>query len=91
MWRSAPNNGCGKPPPQADLEQSVALATAVLDKMRSDDSAIMAGRPMEVTASIGVGRFGQGLTLDSQQVLRDADVAMYEAKDAGRDQVRVKA
>jgi diguanylate cyclase (GGDEF)-like protein len=75
--------------PRADVEQSVALATAVLDKMRSEGTVTMTGRPIGVTASIGVGRFGQSLALDSQQVLRDADVAMYEAKQAGRDQVRV--
>jgi PleD family two-component response regulator len=49
----------------------------------------MTGRSIRVTASIGVGRFGQGLGLDSQRVLRDADGAMYEAKGAGRDRVRV--
>jgi diguanylate cyclase len=75
--------------PRADVEQSVALATAVLDKLRREGTVTMAGRSIGVTASIGVGRFGQGLGLDSQQVLRNADVAMYEAKEAGRDRVHV--
>jgi diguanylate cyclase (GGDEF)-like protein len=75
--------------PRADVEQSVALATAVLDKMRREGAITMTGRSIRVTASIGVGRFGQGLGLDSQRVLRDADGAMYEAKEAGRDRVRV--
>jgi GGDEF domain-containing protein len=38
--------------------------------------------------SIGVGCFSQDLELGSDQVIRIADAAMYEAKDAGRDQVR---
>ena len=75
--------------PRADTEQSVALATAVLDKLRSEGTVTMAGRSITVTASVGVGRFGPGLALNSQQVLRDADLAMYEAKEAGRDRVRV--
>jgi diguanylate cyclase (GGDEF)-like protein len=75
--------------PRADAEQSLAVARAVLDKLRSEGTVTMTGRSIGITASIGVGRFGQGLGLDSQQVLRDADVAMYEAKEAGRDRVRV--
>jgi diguanylate cyclase (GGDEF)-like protein len=75
--------------PRADVEQSFAVATAVLDRMHGDGSLAMTTRSIGVTASIGIGRFGTGLALDSKQVLLDADVAMYEAKDAGRDQVRV--
>jgi diguanylate cyclase len=75
--------------PRADGEQAVALATAVLDRMRSEVVVRRTGRSIGVTASIGVGRFGRSLVLDSQQVLRDADIAMYEAKEAGRDRVRV--
>ncbi len=75
--------------PRADVEQSLALATSVLDKLRSEGTVTMTGRSIEVTASIGVAHFGQGAGLDSQQVLRDADMAMYEAKEAGRDRVHV--
>jgi diguanylate cyclase (GGDEF)-like protein len=75
--------------PRADVEQSVAVATAVLDKLRSEGTVTMTGRSIEVTASIGVGHFGQGVDVDSQQVLRNADIAMYEAKEAGRDRVQV--
>jgi diguanylate cyclase (GGDEF)-like protein len=75
--------------PRADAEQSLAVARAVLDKLRSEGTVTMTGRSIGITASIGVGCFGQGLGLDSQQVLRNADVAMYEAKEAGRDRVRV--
>ena len=75
--------------PRADVEQSVTLATSVLDKLRSEGTVTMTGRSIEVTASIGIGHFGQGVGLDSHQVLRDADMAMYEAKAAGRDRVHV--
>jgi diguanylate cyclase (GGDEF)-like protein len=75
--------------PRADMEQSVALATAVLDKLRSEGTVTMSGRSIQVTASIGVGSFGGGAGLDSNEVLRNADIAMYEAKETGRDRVRV--
>jgi diguanylate cyclase (GGDEF)-like protein len=75
--------------PRADAEQSVALARAVLDKLRSEGTVTMTGRSLEVTASIGVAHFGQDAGLNSHQVLRDADMAMYEAKEAGRDRVHV--
>ena len=39
-----------------------------------------------VTASVGVTMFTQG-QLNSESVLADADLAMYDAKEAGRDQV----
>jgi diguanylate cyclase (GGDEF)-like protein len=74
--------------PHADEEQSLALATAVLEKVRNEGTVTVAGQSMPVTVSIGVGCFSQDLELGSDQVIRIADAAMYEAKDAGRDQVR---
>ncbi len=45
------------------------------------------GRPLRVTASIGIARAEPGSTPSS--LLRDADAAMYAAKDAGRDRYMV--
>ena len=42
-------------------------------------------KPVQVTASIGVAMLS-GPGLSAEQVLMEADVAMYEAKGAGRDQ-----
>ncbi len=42
----------------------------------------LAGRPMSVSASIGVAFAGPSDDVDT--ILRSADVAMYEAKDAGK-------
>jgi diguanylate cyclase len=75
--------------PHAEEEQAAELAVALLDKVRREGGAIGSGRSLPITVSIGIGLFGRDLDLDSEQVLRQADFAMYEAKEAGRDRVRV--
>ncbi|MEC7814893.1 MAG: EAL domain-containing protein [Pseudomonadota bacterium] len=45
----------------------------------------LAGRPVEVTASIGVTFYPQKEALDADQLLRQADQAMYAAKQRGRN------
>jgi diguanylate cyclase (GGDEF)-like protein/PAS domain S-box-containing protein len=45
----------------------------------------LAGRQVEVTASIGVAFYPQKETLDADQLLRQADQAMYAAKQRGRN------
>lgn len=39
----------------------------------------------EVTASVGVTCWDQTVTIDVQRVLAEADIAMYDAKEAGRN------
>ena len=36
-------------------------------------------------------RFGEGRALNPDRILREADLAMYEAKEAGRDRIRVSS
>jgi diguanylate cyclase (GGDEF)-like protein len=50
-------------------------------EMKSD-----VGRPLSLTASIGIA---SGLRGSADELLRDADIALYEAKAAGRDRYRV--
>jgi diguanylate cyclase (GGDEF)-like protein len=45
-----------------------------------------AGKPVEITASIGIAYGGQ---TSAEQLLRDADLALYEAKGAGKNRVTV--
>ena len=42
-----------------------------------------------VTASVGVAIFGHDPRIGSATIVAEADTAMYAAKDAGRDCVRV--
>lgn len=75
--------------PRATEEQAVTLAVALLKKVREELVVARRGRTMSVSVSIGISHFGAGFDLDGEQVLADADAAMYEAKAAGRDRVRV--
>jgi diguanylate cyclase (GGDEF)-like protein/PAS domain S-box-containing protein len=61
-----------------------ATAQAVLETVRVQRVASPSGRLRSVSASIGIAGFDEeGLT--AEDVLANADLAMYEAKDAGRD------
>jgi diguanylate cyclase (GGDEF)-like protein/PAS domain S-box-containing protein len=60
------------------------IADQVLDLVRRQRVASPSGRLRSVSASIGIAGFDEpGLT--AEDVLANADLAMYEAKDAGRD------
>lgn len=57
------------------------IAERVLDALRTP--LRVAGRRLYVTASMGIARAYPGASAES--ALRDADVALYRAKEAGRD------
>ena len=74
--------------PEADLEAAEAVARQLVTDVH--DHAIVSGgqMPRHVTASIGVTTFHQGLA-GGEEALVNADLAMYEAKETGRDRVAV--
>jgi diguanylate cyclase (GGDEF)-like protein/PAS domain S-box-containing protein len=63
-----------------------ATAGELLDAIRSVRISSPSGRLRNVSASIGVAPF-DSRRLTGEDVLVNADLAMYEAKEAGRDQV----
>ena len=67
--------------PDGDGEQA---AEQVLDAVRGPRIASPSGRLRSVSASVGFAGFDEE-GLDADVVLANADLAMYEAKDAGRD------
>jgi diguanylate cyclase (GGDEF)-like protein len=73
--------------PRCGLEEAeeiaAEIALSIRERVRSEPDA------PPITASIGVAPFGTGLRLSYETVLARADAAMYEAKEDGRDSVRI--
>jgi len=67
--------------PNADAAQAQAVAEALLKALRQH-TATLADQTIGVTASVGVAMF-EGL--NDVEVLACADLAMYDAKEAGRN------
>jgi diguanylate cyclase (GGDEF)-like protein/PAS domain S-box-containing protein len=71
--------------PQVDSQQAELVAEGIVKTLRRQ-TAMQAAHQIPVTASVGVALF-DGLT--SIEILSAADLAMYEAKEAGRDRFAV--
>lgn len=67
------------------IERAIDVAERLLDSMH-DPITVGAG-DVVVLASVGVAVANSGMSTTS--VLRDADIAMYEAKRAGKGQIRL--
>ncbi|HEY8491960.1 MAG TPA: GGDEF domain-containing protein, partial [Dehalococcoidia bacterium] len=68
--------------------REAAEVTALADEILADLRApfTVGGREIIVTASIGIALHDQRPRTDAEEVLRNADVALYAAKEAGRAQ-----
>lgn len=66
------------------------IARAVADRVRAALSApvLLGDAEVDVTASIGLA-FAGGAEVNADDMVRDADAAMYRAKDQGRDRIEV--
>ncbi len=67
------------------IDRAIDVAERMLDGLREPVS--IAGFEVAVLASVGVAVAASGMSTTS--VLRDADIAMYEAKRAGKGQIRI--
>ena len=72
--------------PDTGLREARLVAESLTKAIREGTEA---GSVASVTASIGVALFDGDPRLDVQTVIAEADLAMYAAKDDGRDRVRV--
>jgi diguanylate cyclase (GGDEF)-like protein/PAS domain S-box-containing protein len=78
--------------PQADEAQAAALAEDLLEAVAKGADIDAGPRQVSLTLSIGVALFdGQGSRLTEDDILVEADLAMYDAKDAGRNRTAFAA
>jgi diguanylate cyclase (GGDEF)-like protein/PAS domain S-box-containing protein len=73
--------------PNTGQADAVDLAERVRKSIQ-DTPFEIAGESIIITISLGVAVFGKGI-LDIDDLLRDADLALYDAKHSGRNCVRV--
>ncbi len=71
--------------PHGGVPEAERVAEAILAAVRSQSVLTAAGRRRPITASIGIALFGEASRLTAEDVLVNADLAMYDAKEAGRD------
>ncbi|MFL5825217.1 MAG: putative bifunctional diguanylate cyclase/phosphodiesterase [Thermoleophilaceae bacterium] len=69
--------------PATSLEQADVVA-AKLSRCIREEPLIVGGQPLRMTTSVGITCF-RGRDVTARELLGEADLAMYEAKEAGRD------
>ncbi|NND74443.1 MAG: EAL domain-containing protein [Ilumatobacter sp.] len=67
------------------VDRALGMAESLLDMLR--EPVMLGGYDLTVLASVGVAVATQGMSTSS--LLRDADIAMYEAKRAGKGQIKI--
>jgi diguanylate cyclase (GGDEF)-like protein/PAS domain S-box-containing protein len=68
-----------------DVKEAIEFAERVAKILR--EPIALSGRELYATASIGIAMGGHGSS--AEQLLRDADAAMYRAKDLGRSRIEL--
>jgi diguanylate cyclase (GGDEF)-like protein len=72
-------------------DEAEAVVVRLLDALRTGVLLVDGGRAVRTTASIGLAVFGPESRVSGEQLLVDADVAMYDAKEAGRDRLALSS
>jgi diguanylate cyclase (GGDEF)-like protein/PAS domain S-box-containing protein len=77
--------------PHVDEEQACEIATELLESLHSGAMIVSGSGARHLTASIGIAMFDQRRDSlpSSEELLIEADTAMYDAKEAGRARVAV--
>ena len=74
--------------PNADRREAEHVAGVVVKAVREEATVVAGDRRRRVTTSIGIAPFGRS-DLNGEELLIEADLAMYEAKEAGRNRFAV--
>ena len=75
--------------PRADEHDASRVAGALLDSVSAVDLETTGSRKRNVTASIGISIFEPGSGVTAEELHVEADIAMYDAKEAGRGRATV--
>ena len=75
--------------PEGGRDEAIGVARSVLEAVRGQAVLASSGRARRVSASIGIALFSPGRRLSGDAILVEADLAMYDAKEAGRDRYAV--
>ncbi len=74
--------------PHATESDACALAESLLESVRDANTSIELGHRPAITVSIGVSVFHEpGEELTADEILIESDLAMYAAKEAGKDRI----
>ncbi len=76
--------------PYANTEQASLVAGKLLETVRGH-RAVFRGKRLRLTTSIGVAAISDAHAQTAEELMVEADVAVYEAKEAGRDRFSVYA
>jgi diguanylate cyclase (GGDEF)-like protein/PAS domain S-box-containing protein len=71
--------------PQASDAEAAAVATKLLQAVERDGVVADSTGHARVTASVGLAAFDGADGLSAEELLVEADIAMYDAKEAGRN------
>jgi diguanylate cyclase (GGDEF)-like protein len=78
--------------PDTDEDGAYHVALAIADQLRIANLPHQVSEKGRVTVSIGVGSYQQGQSgRSADELIRQADTALYGAKAAGRDRINGRA
>ncbi|MEP6979164.1 MAG: amino acid permease [Nakamurella sp.] len=75
--------------PNMSVDDAQMVIFRLLEALRSEAIMVDQGRAVRVTASAGMAFLNPAAPQSAADLLIEADVAMYQAKDSGRDQLAV--
>lgn len=71
--------------PRADAAEAKRVATKLVRAVRAQATVVGGARPRTVTISLGATMFRSSSALSEEELMVEADLAMYDAKAAGRN------
>jgi EAL domain-containing protein (putative c-di-GMP-specific phosphodiesterase class I) len=72
-------------------DRAGAIARSLLDEVRAARFPLEDGHQLRLSVSIGITTFDGDDALSPAELLVNADIAMYDAKEAGRDRIALAA